>query len=467
MLALILAFALALRLYRLGDGLWLDEIMTYVNYAKIPAGETITTYDSQNQHFLYSLLAHASFLIFGESAWSLRLPATLFGVASIWALYLLGRQVTNTREALFSCLLLAVSYHHIWFSQNARGYTGLLFWTILSSWIFLRSTRESRPALWLVYALSSAAGMYTHLTMLFVVSGHFIIYSVLLITRTWQSESDRWLGLFLGFCLAGFFTLLLYALVLPQIFGETIKHGRAVAAWKNPFWTLIEFIRGMQTGFKGFIPAIIALIIFSVGLFSFARKNPIVIGLLFIPAIICAVVTTAMGHHLWPRLFFFTFGFATLIIVRGTMEVARILASWMRLPYLGATRFGTALCLALILVSVATVPSVYYPKQDYSGALAFLQKNQEPGDVIATVGATVLPYKKFYGVDWHEIESVETLNKIRSYAKRTWLTYTLPVHLESVYPDVMVIIRNDFTVVKKFYGTLNGGTIFVCLDNAA
>src|SRR3989304_7079488 len=59
-LSLILFTSFALRLYELNLGLWYDEILTYVNYAEMPFGEIITTYDSQNQHPLFSLLAHLS-----------------------------------------------------------------------------------------------------------------------------------------------------------------------------------------------------------------------------------------------------------------------------------------------------------------------------------------------------------------------------------------------------------------------
>ena len=45
-LAAILFAAGALRLYRLDSGLWHDEIVTYVKYAKIPFGEILSTYDS-------------------------------------------------------------------------------------------------------------------------------------------------------------------------------------------------------------------------------------------------------------------------------------------------------------------------------------------------------------------------------------------------------------------------------------
>ena len=174
-----------------------------------------------------------------------------------------------------------------------------------------------------------------------------------------------------------------------------------------------------------------------------------------------------MGHHLWPRLFFFTLGFGVLVVVRGTMEVGRVLLSFGRLKTKRAAALGTALCSLLLLVSATTIPAAYLPKQDYWSAVGFLKQNQRPGDVIVTVGAAALPYKKFCGVDWPEVENAESLNTIRRRAQRTWLTYTLPVHMEAMYPEIMTIIKNDFRIVRKFYGTLNGGTIFVCLyDNS-
>jgi hypothetical protein len=53
-LAALLIVATALRLYALDAGLWLDEIITNVLYARLPFGAIITTFDSENQHFLYN-----------------------------------------------------------------------------------------------------------------------------------------------------------------------------------------------------------------------------------------------------------------------------------------------------------------------------------------------------------------------------------------------------------------------------
>ena len=60
-LTILMMVTIITRLYALNSGLWLDEILTYVGYATKPFGEIITTFDSENQHFLYSLLAHTSF----------------------------------------------------------------------------------------------------------------------------------------------------------------------------------------------------------------------------------------------------------------------------------------------------------------------------------------------------------------------------------------------------------------------
>ena len=97
---------------------------------------------------LYSVMAHGSIRLLGEQPWTLRLPAVFFGVVSIPALYFFGRMLTTNREALFACALMAVNYQHVWFSQNARGYTGMLLWTLLSSIFFLRCAHGGNRRDW-------------------------------------------------------------------------------------------------------------------------------------------------------------------------------------------------------------------------------------------------------------------------------------------------------------------------------
>ena len=101
-LVCILVLALGLRLIQLNSGLWYDEIVTLVNYVRLPTADLLTTYSSLNNHILFSLLAKVSVTCFGESPWALRLPAVLFGVGSVAATWWLGRQVVSRGESLLA-----------------------------------------------------------------------------------------------------------------------------------------------------------------------------------------------------------------------------------------------------------------------------------------------------------------------------------------------------------------------------
>jgi hypothetical protein len=460
-LFIVLCVAALLRIYRLNEGLWLDEILTQVNYTKASFGEIFTTYDSQNQHFLYSLLSHGSYLLFGESAWALRFPAVLFGLASIWALYKFSTEVSSKREALLSCALFTFSYHHIWFSQNARGYTGLLLFALLTSWMLIKGFNENRPRHWVVYGIVSALGAYTHLTMVIIVFSHFIIYILHLYRYRREDRDNRWMPM-VGFFLAGILTFQLYAFVLPQMLGGTLSQGSIVASWKNPLWTLLEFVKGIKIGLKGLVPGILGLGIFIAGLWDFVRRKSIVIEMLFIPTFIVAFITIAMGHHLWPRLFFFSFGFVVLILARGCMQFGAMVTQMLKFEQKKSTLFGTAIFCIILFASAVSVPSAYGPKQDYLGALSFVERNREKADVVFSVGSARFVYEKFYKANWDGVERAEDIESILKSPKRVWLIYTLPFHLETVYPDIMGLIRRQFLVVEKYYGTLNGGEIYVC-----
>src|SRR5262249_32397030 len=150
-----------------------------------------TRFPSQNQHMLFSVLARLSFDLFGESAWALRLPSVLFGVGSVWALFMLGRRLLGEREALLACALMTVSYHHVWFSQNARGYMGLLCFTLLATWLWLESLARDEWPWHIGYAVAVALGAWLHLTMAFVVSAHVLLSLTALRRYSTGSGSDR------------------------------------------------------------------------------------------------------------------------------------------------------------------------------------------------------------------------------------------------------------------------------------
>ena len=460
--AIIFGVALLLRVYDLNAGLWHDEISTYVDYVKVMSiGDIASTYISENQHFLFNVFARGAVLLFGDAFWTLRLPAMLFGVASIWSIYLLGREVTSEREALIAAALCTVSYHHIWFSQNARGYTGLLLWTILSSWFLLRAMRNGPPINWLWFAITVALGMYTHVTMLFAVAGQFLLYLYHQVRATQTQRKQGWWGFFLGFCLSGFLTVLLYSLALPQ-FLSTINETSTVAAWKNPLWTILEIGQGIQLSFGSSSFVLLpALLVFGVGCWSYLRSRYEIFWLLMLPAAICTGLITALGHHLWPRFYFFLMAFGVLIAVRGAVVLGTWAASILRFDDTKVVWAGTALAASMVVASTLSVPFVYGPKQDFESALIFIEEQRTENEAVAVVGLAAYTFKFLYQSNWVEVESLSELNDIRSKNDRSWLVYTFPPEVEAVYPDIMESIEHDFELVKRFSGTVNNGSIYV------
>ncbi|MBK6721062.1 MAG: glycosyltransferase family 39 protein [Sphingomonadales bacterium] len=117
-LSVVLSGAAAVRIVALNAGLWYDEIFTLTQYVRAPLGQLLTDFSSLNNHMFYSLQAKAAVALLGESAWVLRLPAMLFGLASLVLVWVIGRGPAGRSAALFAALLLAISYHHVWFSQK-------------------------------------------------------------------------------------------------------------------------------------------------------------------------------------------------------------------------------------------------------------------------------------------------------------------------------------------------------------
>lgn len=465
-LACILLAALGLRLHRLGVGLWFDEIAAYAEYMRMSFGEILTSYPSESQHFHFTLLARAAFLLFGEGPESLRLPSAVFGTASVGAVFLLGRRVSGWREALLSAALLTVSYHHVWFSQNARGYTILLFWTVLSSWLLLAALDQGRTRLWICYAIAIALGMFTHVTMLFTVLGHAAFYAAWLVRARTTRGAGAWSGAVLGFGLAGLLSFQLYALVIPQFF-SAIGAKAASSEWANPLWTALELARGLHTGFAGSILAVGALVVFGTGMVSFARQEPAIVVFFVLPAAAGTAALMATGHAIWPRFYFFLMGFGVLIAVRGSALAGHQAARALRLPPGATGPAEMAIALVLILASATTVPTAWLPKQDFLGARGFLEAQRQAGDAVVTVGLATFPYSEFYRTGWESADSVAALQAIRSRARRTWVVYTIPMQLQGERPELMDAIRRDFPVVRKFGGTVGGGTIYLCRAEGA
>jgi mannosyltransferase len=462
--------ALALRVWNLNSDLWVDEVFTLLDFARQPFGLMLTSFPSQNQHLLYSILAHASIETFGESAWALRLPSVLFGVASIWALFLLIKKLLGEREALLGCALMTVSYHHIWFSQNARGYMGLLLFTLLATWLWFEALEKNDWKWWLGYAAAVVFGMWIHITMAFVIAAHGIVFLALLINPRLSGVKDfsleRRAGIrpFAAWFLSVTVTLQLYALALPEFLRVGLHEESKNSEWTNPLWVLTETLQNLSIGFAGIAVVVCGAAFVAFGWVSLFKKNRRAAMLMILPPIFAGSLMLALGHNLFPRFFFFAMGFGLLIVIHGAMDLPRLIANFRfqisdsKLAYV-----GIGLVLLVISASIVTVPRNYsLPKQNFSGAKNYVENHRLPNEEIVAVSIAGEMYGKYFAPDWSVAKTVPELERVEQINKKVWLVYTLSPEIKAFRPEMWQAIQKDYEIVQVFPGTLNGGEIFVC-----
>ena len=170
-LALILVFGTALRIYGLDhQSLWHDELESWreSNFETINDVLLLGVQPDTHPPLFQSVL----FLVekyLGDTETLLRLPSAISGIFSIFAVYWLAKHLYSSREGLAAAFMMAIFWCPIFYSQEARNYSFLILFSILSSlfWVKLfinrdNSREESSHGTILGYILASLALIYTH-----------------------------------------------------------------------------------------------------------------------------------------------------------------------------------------------------------------------------------------------------------------------------------------------------------------
>ena len=166
----ILIVAFFLRFYHLGyRDFWYDEVSA-VAYAKYPWANWNAP--------LYWTLLHYWVKFFGISEFSLRLPSVIFSSAAVGLTYLLGKELFGRKTGIFASIFIGLSPFHLWYAQEARDYSMVLFWGTLSSYLFYKALHGNSKRLWALFTLSSVAGIYTNYfyLVLLVAQSFFVIF---------------------------------------------------------------------------------------------------------------------------------------------------------------------------------------------------------------------------------------------------------------------------------------------------
>ena len=136
----ILVLGSMLRFYHIDfQSIWLDEIHTMneanPNIPFMDLYDVIMSGEQMPPFYFYSL--YFIFKVFGYTTFVARLYSAILGIISLYAIYLLGKELLNKRIGLIAAFILAVNYFHLYYSQDARPYILLLLFSILSFYLNL------------------------------------------------------------------------------------------------------------------------------------------------------------------------------------------------------------------------------------------------------------------------------------------------------------------------------------------
>ena len=218
---LILVLATALRFYHIDyQSVWLDEICSIleanpdIKWSDLEA--TIMLSDPHPP--LYFALLKILFQLFGYTTLVARFFSAIVGVAGVYALYLLGKEINNKNTGLLAAFLLAINSFHIYYSQEVRMYALLVLLTVLSYYRLVVYLKEN------TYKNAILYGLFTGLMLLTQFFGLFVLVSqVIILLFVFIKKEKTHKLLFFKQLLASGLVIIISFLPALNIFIETTK----------------------------------------------------------------------------------------------------------------------------------------------------------------------------------------------------------------------------------------------------
>jgi len=166
---LILLTALGVRLLGIiSRPIWYDEAFAIL-FAEKGVGQMLygtlapTGAGSADIHPLgYYTLLWGWMNLFGESLISTRLLSIFAGLASVYLVFLISRELFNPKTAETAMVICALMPFQVHYSQEIRMYAFLAMWLLLASYSFLQGRKSGNWRWWVLFSLSCALAQYTH-----------------------------------------------------------------------------------------------------------------------------------------------------------------------------------------------------------------------------------------------------------------------------------------------------------------
>ena len=136
-----------------------------------------------------------SYFMFGDSDFSARIPAALFGIAIVAFAIFAWRRYLGRVGALIAGLLFMISPYILFYSRYTRNEVFIVFWGMVMLWLMLRYLEDGRHK-WLYWLVFITAMHYADKATSFIFSAEALIFLALLfigevLRKEWRDEQAK------------------------------------------------------------------------------------------------------------------------------------------------------------------------------------------------------------------------------------------------------------------------------------
>jgi 4-amino-4-deoxy-L-arabinose transferase-like glycosyltransferase len=435
---------LFLRFYNLGyNSLWLDEATTHSFSVKSFAEIWQVTAGGEFNPPLFYWMEHVM-LMLGNNEFILRFVPALLGVLSIPLFYLVGKEFLDRNTGIIAAAACAVSPFLIYYSQEARAYSVMLFFVALATLFFLKAMKSGNRIHWILFGAFSALAFWAHFYA-FVMIAALVLYALIEWVPHLRSELHNLKMLVLG-------GLVFVILCIPLIIVTVQLFITRTASAPTYGIQGLEIIAETFSQLSGFntIAMIILVIIFVIGIiqaFLIERNKGIFLVLLTVLTFVISYILSFKMPML-PRYLIFL----SLVFFIGIAISYRLFyALWCN----KAVVYG--FIVVLFIISAPVLAGYYsgYSKDDWRGFSETLQEKIGPGDaVVAVPSYMAVPLDYYYSsakgnTREYGATTAADLENISSESGNSTIYYVVTSDISAADPngDAVMWLKNNTRLV--------------------
>jgi 4-amino-4-deoxy-L-arabinose transferase-like glycosyltransferase len=459
LLATLFALAVVLRIFHLDRSLGGDDenaMLLYFGYS--PLKVIISNYWETNNHIFHTVLVRLMGFWFGEeNSIAIRFPTLLFGLASLWVIYSLAFELFNSKLIAITALLIAtINPIHIHYSQTARGYGLIIFFSSAMALLAIKIFRSEKFLLnGILITICGFLSVYTIPTNIYFLIGlGGWVFSVFIIPDPnklfFKNKNDRKKKclVFIKITIAiAILCFIAYGHLVNQIL-ETIKKTtflnpiRSESDWNSVTVLIPEILAKIfPDKLLFFLPLIFISYFYKNSLNHSHKSLPLFI--IFLPFLILLI--SGVGGY--PRNYLYNFPILIILMAAGMATAGNLcgqvfknteVARWVTL----------GVCLFYCLFSINTLFHKYYPSLEISKGKEYRKNillNTQPNDLIAVQSTQNYLYARKAHLG--KLINILNDNKLSTFKLITPMNYDLLDYAP-------VKNRPIFSIIKKLWSSM-------------